>query len=146
MWQKEYVVEANTDKEKIWSLWTDVENWNKWNTGIEYSHLNGRFEKGAWGSFKTIVNMNPYYYLFQLSECVKNKLLTIKIRLSLGAMEIRHEMTEENDKLKIKQYIILYGPLTFIHKRTIGVRFANKGTQWFLLPVFASVPWRITTP
>jgi uncharacterized membrane protein len=30
MWKKEVTIETNATKERIWELWSDVENWKKW--------------------------------------------------------------------------------------------------------------------
>jgi hypothetical protein len=41
-------------------------------------------------------------------------------------MDIGYELIDENNILKIKHYIKIYGPLTFKYKRTIGKKMANE--------------------
>jgi hypothetical protein len=120
MWQEEYSEETNFSTEKIWSLWADVQNWNKWNTGIEYSNLNGNFENGTYGSFKTSNGVKTIFLFFELRNCIKNKSFIAKIKLLFCIIDFGYELIEENNKLKIKHYIKIYGPLTFYYKKTIG--------------------------
>jgi len=49
-----YSVTTSADKEAIWQLWEDVENWKKYDTRLEYSYLedNAKFELGAIGYVK----------------------------------------------------------------------------------------------
>lgn len=49
-----YSVETTAKKSTIWRLWSDVEHWNKFDTLLEYSHLDqGQvFELGATGVIK----------------------------------------------------------------------------------------------
>ena len=35
MWVNEFSMEAKTSAEKIWKIWTDVENWKDWVGSIE---------------------------------------------------------------------------------------------------------------
>ena len=126
MWQEELIIETNSKKEDIWVLWTDVNNWNKWNTGIEYSYLNGKLDKDTWGSLKTSGRMNALYLFFQIKDCIQNKLFIIKIKLILCTIEIGHELRDEDNKNRIRHYMKIYGPLTFIYKKKIGKLFTQE--------------------
>jgi hypothetical protein len=128
MWQEESVMEINSKKEKIWPLWTDVKNWNKWNVGVEYSYLNGYFENGVNGSFKTFIGSKPLFLFFVLKNCIFDKSFTMEIKLALCNMDIGYELMEEENRVKIKHYIKIRGPLTFIHKKNIG------GKIWERMP------------
>jgi hypothetical protein len=120
MWQEETVLEINSKKGEIWSLWTDVKNWNKWIVGVEYSYLNGYFENGANGSLKTFIGSNSLFLFFVLKNCIFNKSFIMEIKLTLCSMNIGYELIEEENRVKIKHYIKIRGPLTFIHKKHIG--------------------------
>ena len=49
-----YSLETTASQSRIWSLWSDVENWNKFDTLLEYSYLveGASFETGAIGYLK----------------------------------------------------------------------------------------------
>ncbi|MCL2601543.1 MAG: hypothetical protein FWD91_01885 [Treponema sp.] len=101
----------------------DVKNWNKWHTGIAYSYLNGDFAQDTWGSFKATDRLQTLYMLFQISKCIKNQTFAMKVKRALCTIEIGyelHELSDEENKQKIKLYIKISGLLTFIHKKKIG--------------------------
>ena len=126
MWQNEFVIETNLKKEKIWALWDDVRNWNKWNTSIEYSNINGNFKDGTYGSFKTAEGINAVYKSFVLRNCIQNKSFIGRVKLFFCIMDLGHEMIEEDNKLIVKHYIRLNGLLAFRYKKTIGVNMSSK--------------------
>ena len=122
---EEFVMETNAQKEKIWSLWADVTNWNKWYAGIEYAYLNGNFENGINGSFKTFDGVESAYHCFELRDCIPQKSFTGRIHLPLCILDLRHILIEEDTTLKIKHYIKMYGVLEFRYK-SIGANMAKK--------------------
>jgi hypothetical protein len=120
MFFEEFIFETNSPKDRIWSSWIDVNNWNKWDAGIEYSHLNGHFENGTYGSFKTSDGGAKALYLsFEIKNCIHNKSFTGRIKLTLCTIDLGYELIEEDTKLKTKYYIKIYGLLTFVYKRII---------------------------
>ena len=48
----EHTVETTASPAAIWNIWQDVENWNTWDAGIEYSRLDGPFQTGTTGILK----------------------------------------------------------------------------------------------
>ena len=47
MWTYEYGLETTAAPETIWRLWTDVEHWGAWDSGLEKVELRGPFAVGA---------------------------------------------------------------------------------------------------
>ncbi|MDR2172522.1 MAG: hypothetical protein LBP59_20470 [Planctomycetaceae bacterium] len=117
MWMEEFIMETKATKEKIWSLWIDVKNWNKWDDSVEYSSLNGNFENGTKGILKTL---NGPKSSFIIIDCVENKSFTSRSKLPLCTMDFVHELVDENNVLKINHCIKIYGALEFIFKNIIG--------------------------
>jgi uncharacterized protein YndB with AHSA1/START domain len=35
MWENEFSMETEASAAKVWQLWTDVENWKKWDDSVE---------------------------------------------------------------------------------------------------------------
>ena len=42
-----YTATAKANLHDIWSIWVDVNNWNKWDSGIEHSEIKQSFKEGA---------------------------------------------------------------------------------------------------
>jgi hypothetical protein len=123
MWQKEFSIKTDATNEKIWSLWTDVENWKKWDDSVEYSNLDGDFKNGARGFLKTL---NGPKASFTLVDCVKNRSFTSRLKLPLCTLDFVHELfRDENNVLKIRHKVKIYGFLTFIFKNVIGKNAAS---------------------
>lgn len=47
MWQYESSLDSSAPPEAIWNLWSEVENWGRWNGDIEAIELRGGFVPGA---------------------------------------------------------------------------------------------------
>jgi hypothetical protein len=122
MWQVAYTAEAKSSAEKIWSLWSDVENWNAWDDSVEYSSINGKFENGTQGIVK---NLNGPKSVFTLLNCVQNKSFTTRANLPLCTMDFVHELVEENGTLKVRHGIKIWGTLAFIFKNVVGKKAAK---------------------
>jgi len=114
MWKFEYFIETTASPSDIWKIWVDVENWNKWISSVEHSTLDGNFENGTFGTTK---GTNGPKSKFCLKDVVENKSFRFKTKLPLCTSEGVHEIINENNALKIKLGIDMYGPLTFIFKR-----------------------------
>jgi hypothetical protein len=52
MWSFEYSHPTTAEPETIWELWSDVKNWNRWDTDLEEVTLEGEFEAGARGALR----------------------------------------------------------------------------------------------
>ena len=46
-------IKINAKPEKIWAVLTDIDNWNKWLTGVSKSTLNGKLEPDTTFDWKT---------------------------------------------------------------------------------------------
>ena len=47
MWTKSHsIVTKEVIKEQMWKLFADVDKWPTWDKGVEFSKLEGKFEKG----------------------------------------------------------------------------------------------------
>ena len=122
MWANEFSQETKASEAKIWQLWADVANWNKWDGSVEYSNLDGFFENGTSGTLKSV---NGPKSKFCLKNVVVNKSFTSQSKLPLCKMDFIHELVNENNRLKIKHCIKIYGPFTFIFKNLIGKNVAK---------------------
>jgi hypothetical protein len=47
MWKAQYRVTTDVAPERLYRVICDVNNWSKWDTGLEYTHLTGDLKPGA---------------------------------------------------------------------------------------------------
>jgi carbon monoxide dehydrogenase subunit G len=116
MVQEEAVMAIDATQEKMWSIWTDIPNWNQWIGSIESSQLEGDFGNGAKGSLKLVTGQKSS---FTIEECVENEFFICRSKILFCTMDAGHEMKAENGKLNVKLYIKIYGPLSFIFKKPV---------------------------
>lgn len=116
MWQFEYSVTGNNvSKEQIWTTWSDVTNWNKWDDDISSSE--GAFTEGSTLSIKP--KKGPR--VTAIMTCKPHQSFTVKSCLPFGTnVEFVHFLTETPAGLKITHGITIQGPLTFLFKYIIG--------------------------
>ena len=102
MWTKSYskTVE-NLDATRVWTVWTDVNQWHTWQDDIESAKLNGEFKKGSVIHFKPKGGPN--------------------IRLELTEVEL----LDHGDKLEIKSTIRIEGPLSFLWRKLVAENVAK---------------------
>ena len=47
MWSTEHSIETTAAPETIWKLWSDVDEWPRWNADLERAELAGPFAEGS---------------------------------------------------------------------------------------------------
>ena len=110
-------MECKASEDVIWKILTDVENWKEWINGIEYSTLHGNFENGA---LITVKNVKMSKSTSPLKDVVVNKAFTMQSKLPLCTMDFIHEIIKEDDVVKVRLAVTMYGTLSFIFKRIVG--------------------------
>ena len=122
MWITEFSMECKASEAKIWQILTDVENWKDWIGGISSSTIDGSFENGA---LITVKNIKAPQATNTLKDVVVNKAFTLQSKLPLCTMDGMHEIVKENDVLKIRLGITMYGALSFIFRSIFGKKLTN---------------------
>ncbi len=117
MWYKTITIETNATKEQIWKLWTNVESWNTWDNQVEFSKLNGKFEKGTYGILKPIKGPKSK---FQIISVENLRAFTTRSYLPLTKMDFTHELNEKKGKLYITHGLKITGVFTFLFSKIIG--------------------------
>ncbi len=124
MWSKKATVniKTNATKEQIWSLWSDVENWNKWDNDVEFSQLNGKFETGTFGVIKPIKAPKSKFELIKVEKLSE---FTTCSPLPLAKMYFTHKLFEKNGELYISHGVEIKGILSFLFFKIIGENIAK---------------------
>ena len=122
MWITEFSMECKATEAKIWQVLTDVGNWKEWIGSIEYSTIQGTFENGA---LITIKNIKAPTSTNTLKDVAVNHSFTLQSKLPLCKMDCTHEIVQENDVIKIKLGVKMYGALSFVFRSIFGKNLAK---------------------
>ncbi len=117
MWSYSYSQEANTSPNKIWQLWVDVENWNRWDHSIRYSSINGRFAVGTKGTLRPQKGPKSS---FTLTEVVSNSKFTDQMKLPFASIAFIHEIKPTAAGMHITHRIEIHGLLAPLFGATLG--------------------------
>ena len=117
MWIYEFSMECNAEETKIWQVLTDVENWNAWIGNLKSSTIHGNFKDDT---LITCENINMPKTTLRLKYVVANKSFIVQSKPPFCTMDSIHEIVKENDALKIRIGVKLYGASSFIFKSIIG--------------------------
>ncbi len=117
MWYREVTIKTNATREQIWNLWVDVENWKKWDNEVEFSQLNGNFEKGTYGILKTYKSPKAKFQIVLAKELEE---FTTRSFLPLTQMDFIHKINEKDGEIYITHGVKISGLLTFLFSRIIG--------------------------
>ncbi|MBR0572646.1 MULTISPECIES: SRPBCC family protein [Pasteurellaceae] len=117
MWSKEVTIKTNATREQVWTLWSDVENWHKWDNDIEFAKLNGKFEEGVCGILKPCQAPKSK---FELITVDKFNEFTTRAFLPLTKIDFIHKITEKEGGIYITHAVQITGLLTFLFSKIIG--------------------------
>ena len=123
MWKKSHsIVTKEATKEQMWKLFSDVNNWQHWDTGIEYARMDGAFERG--NHFILKPKKGPKVKI-ELYETVPNKKFIDLTKFPLAKMYGEHTFEETSGGLKITTTMTVEGPLGFLWKRLVAQDIVN---------------------
>ncbi|MCL4531166.1 MAG: SRPBCC family protein [Chloroflexi bacterium] len=117
MWTAEHTIVTNVSKESIWKVWADVENWPKWDKGIEWCRMDGEFKAGT---AYTLKPMGGPEAKAMIMDCQPLKRFADITKPPLAKMEFIHELAEKADGLHVTHRVIISGPLSFLFAQVIG--------------------------
>jgi len=124
MEQEDYEIETAASREAVWQVLEDAKNWNRWNTYIEYAHLNGSLANGTNGSFKAATQKpgrgKSFFLYFKIKNCIPYRSFTISIKLFLCTLDIAYTLVEDHDHTTIQCRIKVYGPLSWHYQKRYG--------------------------
>lgn len=117
MFIAEHTIETKASREAIWKLWADVENWNKWDHGLEYTTINGPFVSGTTGTLKP--KGGPLVPI-KLTHVTPLKSFYDEAKLPLTKIIMYHDITEKEGKRLVNHRIEMKGLLAFFFAFVIG--------------------------
>ncbi len=117
MWTTTVTRTTTASKQRIWSLWQDVANWNTWDHEIESVELFGNFQVGTKGVLKPLGGPKTK---FEILECVPLQTFTDRSYLPMCKMDFKHSIKETAHGLEITHQVTMTGLTTFLFSKVIG--------------------------
>ena len=122
MWVFEINRQTTATKELIWKHWSDVANWNSWDSTVEYSELYGDFRVGTKGMNKPI---GAPKYEFVIIDCKPFESFTNRSYLPLCKVDFTVTLVKTHNELFVTHRVEMTGFLTFLFSRVIGRKMAT---------------------
>ena len=127
MWVRKYSkIYQDIKKEDIWSVWSDVNSWPKWDNEIEYCDMKNAFIEGSQFILKP---MGSPKVKITLSEVVVNERFTDYCKFLGATMCDTHELEEISEGLRITNTITVTGPLAFLWINLVAKNVAKSVPQ-----------------
>jgi hypothetical protein len=118
MWtQSHSIVTKDATKEQLWKLFEDVNNWHKWDDGVEFAKIQGKFEQGNYFVLKP--KGGPKVKI-KLVETIKNKKFVDLTIFPLAKMYGEHTFDETQEGLKITTKMTVTGPFGFLWRKIVA--------------------------
>jgi len=123
MWSKSFSKTVRgLDIDKVWRVWTDVDQWHTWQDDIEYAKLKGDFRAG--NTFLLKPKGGPKVNI-EIIRVEPNKIFTDLTKFPLARMYGSHEFIMHGDELEIKTTMSIEGFLSFFWRKLVAEGVAN---------------------
>lgn len=123
MWTKSHsIITKEVTKEQMWKLFSDVNNWHTWDSGIEFAKLEGKFEKGNHFMFQP--KGGPKLKI-GITEAIENKKFVDFTKFPLAKMYGAHLFEETADGLKITTTMTVEGILSFLWIKIVAQKIVD---------------------
>lgn len=110
------------NKETIWNISTDVNNWPKWHGDLDYCKMEGKFEVGNYFMLKP-KGMNPVKIV--LTEVDLGHKFTDCTSFFGAKMYDTHAFEETSEGLKLTNTIVVTGPLKWLWIKLVAQNVAD---------------------
>lgn len=123
MWTRTYSkIYSNISPDKVWKLWTDINNWPTWHDDLDYCKLEGKFKVGNYFMLKP---KGASAVKITLTE-IKNKESFTDCTKFFGAkMYDTHSMKITDKGVILSNKIVVTGPLRWIWIKLVAQNVAN---------------------
>jgi hypothetical protein len=116
MWQGKYETTTDVAAEKLFESISDINNWNKWDSGLEFTRLEGAVVQGA--NFLLKPKGGPIVQM-TIDE-VRPYRLVDTAHLFLSKMRTSHEYLQNGNQTTIRLTIEIWGPLSFFWRKVVA--------------------------
>jgi Polyketide cyclase / dehydrase and lipid transport len=109
--------------ERVWSVWSDPNNWTRWNTGIKHFEMHGPLVDGAAGKMQTAEG-STHDVTFEHVQPLKGFTLSVN-GPPLTKFTFICEVQPHNGGSIIAQSVAFSGPLAFVFGPLLGPQMAE---------------------
>lgn len=123
MWTRTYSKTfKNVEKEEIWRIWTDVNNWPKWHGDLDYCKMEGSFEIGKHFILKP-KGVRPVKII--ITEIDEGNKFTDCTSFFGAKMYDTHALEETPNGLQLTNILVVTGPLKWLWIKLVAQDVAN---------------------
>ncbi|MSP53392.1 MAG: polyketide cyclase [Gammaproteobacteria bacterium] len=125
MWKKEQsVVAEGVTAEQIWKVWSDINNWPRYDAGLEWVKADQGFQFAPSNWFYLKPKGGPKVKII-ITEVTPNKSFTDYTVFPLAKMYDVHELTSTAEGIKITHITSVTGPLGWLWRKLVAEKVAN---------------------
>lgn len=127
MWEKSYSkIYKDVNKEQIWQIWADVNNYPKWHDDLDYCKLDGEFAVGNYFMLKP-KGVRPFKVI--ITELIKNQKFVDCTHFCGAKMFDIHELEETPEGLCISNTIKVTGILSCLWVKLVAKNVAQSAPK-----------------
>ena len=108
MWTFEYQHPTTAPPDAVWTLWSDVRSWPKWDTDLEAVELEGEFAVGSRGSLKP-KGMDASFP-FEITRAEPGRGYSDETPLDGAVLRFDHDILPAEDGFVLRQRVTMDGP------------------------------------
>lgn len=116
MWQGQYETITDVPAETLFRVITDINNWSKWDDGLEFTKLEGVAKQGAPFILKPKGGPNVKMTIDE----IKPYRLVDTAHLFGAKMRTSHEYVQSDNQTNIRFSVEVWGPLGFFWRKIVG--------------------------
>jgi hypothetical protein len=118
MWTKSYSTTVKgIDVDRLWSVWRDVDAWNRWQEDLDFATLEGSFATGS--TFLLKPKGGPKVRI-ELLTVEPNRRFVDLTRFPLARMYGEHEFIARGDAVEIRTSVRVEGVLGFLWRKLVA--------------------------
>lgn len=116
MWQGHYETTTDVPAEKLFRVISDINNWNQWDHGLEFTKIEGIAKPGVPFILKPKGGPNVKMTIDE----IKPYLLVDTAHLFLAKMRTSHEYVQIGGQTTIRFSVEVWGPLGFFWRKVVA--------------------------
>jgi len=100
-----FETETLVDIDKIWNMYSDVNNWFKWESDLEDISLSGQFVQGTKGTMKLKGQPEMSFELVKVEN--NSEFTDLTVIPHVGEISFIHQLISKDDKIVVKHSVEL---------------------------------------
>jgi hypothetical protein len=117
-----HTIKTTASPASIWKIWTDVDNWSKWDTELMAAKLDGDFELGAGGMLTPLGGKKAR---FNIIEFDRGNSYTFTLDLPLSNLNIYRYLESRSDGTYFTHEVSFTGLLAPLFGTILGRKFRS---------------------